>query len=71
MRQERKSLVREAWVNIVILGAMILVILKALEALVGNPLSEIMLHSLPGIGALTVIGVILLLFYRQVRMLDH
>ncbi len=71
MRQERKSLVREAWVNIVILGAMILVILKALEALVGIPLSEIMLHSLPGIGALTVIGVILLLFYRQVRMLDH
>lgn len=71
MRQERKSLVREAWVNIVILGAMILVILKALEALVGIPLSEIMLHTLPGIGALTVIGVILLLFYRQVRMLDH
>ena len=71
MRQERKSLVREAWVNIVILGAMILVILKALEALVGIPLSEIMLHSLPGIGALTVIGVILRLFYRQVRMLDH
>ncbi len=71
MRQERKSLVREAWVNIVILGAMILVILKALEALVGIPLSEIMLHTLPGIGCLTVIGVILLLFYRQVRMLDH
>ncbi len=71
MRQERKSLVREAWVNILILGAMTLVILKALEALVGIPLSEIMLHTLPGIGALTVIGVILLLFYRQVRMLDQ
>ncbi len=71
MRQERKSLVREAWVNILILGAMTLVILKALEALVGIPLSEIMLHTLPGIGCLTVIGVILLLFYRQVRMLDQ
>lgn len=71
MRQERKSLVREAWVNILILGAMTLVILKALEALVGIPLSEIMFHTLPGIGCLTVIGVILLLFYRQVRMLDH
>jgi len=71
MRQERKALVREAWVNILILGAMTLVILKALEALVGIPLSEIMLHTLPGIGCLTVIGVILLLFYRQVRMLDH
>ena len=71
MRQERKSLVREAWVNILILGAMTLVILKALEALVGIPLSEIMLHTLPGIGCLAVIGVILLLFYRQVRMLDQ
>ena len=44
MRQERKSLVREAWVHIVILGAMILVILKALEALVGIPLSEMLDH---------------------------
>lgn len=70
MRQERKALAREAWVNIMILGAMTAVILKALEALVGIPLSEIMLHTLPGIGCLTVIGVILLLFYRQVRMLD-
>lgn len=70
MRQERKSLVREAWVNIMILGAMVVVILKALEALVGIPLSKIMLHTLPGIGCLTVIGTILLLFYRQVRRLD-
>lgn len=70
MRQERRSLVREAWVNIVILGAMVVVILKALEALVGIPLSRIMLHTLPGIGCLAVIGTILLLFYRQVRNLD-
>ncbi len=71
MRQERKALAREAWVNMLILGAMTVVILKALEALVGIPLSEILLHTLPGIGALTVIGVILLLFYRQVRLLDR
>ncbi|MDE6674534.1 MAG: hypothetical protein K2K19_06950 [Acetatifactor sp.] len=70
MRQERKSLAREAWVNILILGAMTIVILKALEALVNIPLSEIMFHTLPGIGCLIVIGVILLLFYRQVQMLD-
>lgn len=70
MRQERKSLAREAWVNILILGAMTVVILKALEALVDIPLSEIMFHTLPGIGCLVVIGVILLLFYRQVQMLD-
>ena len=53
-----------------ILGAMTVVILKALESLVGIPLGEILLHTLPGLGALTVIAVILLLFYRQVRMLD-
>lgn len=71
MRQERRSLAREAWVNMLILGAMTIVILKALEALLGIPLSEILLHTLPGIGALAVIGVILLLFYRQVRLLDQ
>lgn len=70
MRQERRALAREAWVNMVILGGMTAVILKAMEALVGIPLAEIMLRTLPGIGALTVIAVILLLFYRQVRMLD-
>ena len=70
MRQEHKALTREAWVNILILGAMTVVILKALEALVDIPLSQIMLHSLPGIGCLIVIGVILLLFYRQVQLLD-
>lgn len=70
MRRERKALIREAWVNMLILGAMAVVILKALEALVGIPLAEIMLHTLPGIGSLIVLGVILLLFYRQIQMLD-
>ncbi|MFG6355683.1 MAG: hypothetical protein K1W26_02495 [Acetatifactor sp.] len=70
LRQERKALAREAWINMLILGAMTVVILKALESLVGIPLGEILLHTLPGLGALTVIAVILLLFYRQVRMLD-
>lgn len=71
MRQERKALIREAWINILILGAMTVVILKAMESLVGIPLSEIMFHTLPGIGCLTVIGVILLLFYRQVQLLNQ
>lgn len=70
MRQERKALAREAWINMLILGAMTAVILKALESLVGISLGEILLHTLPGMAALTVIAVILLLFYRQVRMLD-
>ncbi len=60
MRQERKSLIREAWINILILGAMTAVILKA-----------IMFHTPPGIGCLAVIGGILLLFYRQVRLLNQ
>lgn len=54
-----------------ILGAMTVVILKAMESLVGIPLSEILLHTLPGIGCLLVIAVILLLFYRQARLLDQ
>lgn len=70
MRQERKALTNEAWVNILILGAMTIVILKAVEALLGVPLEEILLQSWVGKGCLTGIVVILLMFYGKIRKMD-
>lgn len=70
MRQERKALANEAWINILILGAMTMVILKAVEALLGMPLEEILLQSWVGKGCLAGIVVILLLFYGQIRKMD-
>lgn len=71
MRQERKALAGEAWVNILILGIMTVVILKSVEALIGIPMEEILLRSWVGRGCLFGIGVILFLFYRQIRKMDR
>lgn len=70
MRQERKSLANEAWVNIVILGVMTLVILKSVEALIGVPIEQILLESWVGRGCLAGIVFIMLLFYGQIRAID-
>lgn len=70
LRQERKALASEAWVNILILGGMTVVILKAVEALIGIPIEEILLHSWVGRVCMGGIGFILFLFYNQIRTMD-
>ncbi len=70
LRQERKALASEAWVNILILGGMTVVILKAVEALIGIPIEEILLHSWVGKICMGGIGFILFLFYNQIRTMD-
>lgn len=70
MRQERKALASEAWVNILILGVMTIVILKAVEVLIGVPVEEMLLQSWVGRGCLAGIVIILLLFYGQIRKMD-
>ncbi len=71
MRQERKSLAKEAWVNMMILGAMTVVILMTVENLVGVSIEQVLLNTWVGKGCLIGIGVILLLFYRQIRAIDR
>lgn len=71
MRQERKALANEAWINILILGAMTIVILKAVEALLGVPLEEILLKSWMGRVCISGIFGILLMFYGQIRKLNR
>ena len=71
MRQERKSLAKEAWINMMILGAMTLVIFMTVENLVDVSMETVLFGTWVGRGCLTGIGVILLLFYRQVRKIDR
>ncbi len=71
MRQERKSLANEAWVNILILGAMTVVILVTVEALIGVPIEEMLFQTWVGRGCMIGIGVILFLFYGKIRKMDQ
>ena len=71
MRQERKSLASEAWVNILILGAMTVVILITVESLIGVPIEEMLFQTWVGRGCVTGIVVILFLFYRQIQKMDQ
>lgn len=70
MRQERKSLTREAWVNILILGSMTLVILKAVEILLSVPMNRLLFSTIPGVLCVSCIVFILFLFYRKIRKMD-
>ena len=71
MRQERKSLAKEAWINMMILGAMTVVIFITVENLVDVSIETVLFNTWVGRGCLAGIGVILLLFYRQVRAIDR
>ena len=69
-RQERKALVNEALVNMLILAGMSVVILLAVEQLIGVSMRQLMLRTLPGRISLTVIIFIFGLLYLQIRKLD-
>lgn len=70
LRRERKNMAKEAWINIMILGVMTVVILRAVEALIGVPIESVIQDSLVGRGCILGIGVILLLFGLQVRKIS-
>ncbi len=70
MRQERKALAKEAWVNMLILIVMMMVTFMAVERLVGVTMEQVLLETWVGRGCIGGICVILLLFYRQIRAID-
>lgn len=70
LRRERKSMAKEAWINILILGGMTMVILKAVEVLIGVPIVQIIFETWVGRFCLAGIAVILLLFGMQVRRIS-
>ncbi len=69
-RQERKTMVNEALVNMLILAAMSIVILIAVEQLIGTSMQEILFYTWPGRISVTIILVIFMLLYHQIRNLD-
>lgn len=70
-RQERRAMMREALVNMVLLLVMSAVILIVVERLIGIRMKEVLLHTLPGRISLGMIGGIFLLLFWQIRRLDQ
>ena len=66
MREEKKSLLREAFVNMALLLIMSGVVLVTVEHLIGIPIWQLLTRTLPGKSALFIVGFILFLFGRQV-----
>ncbi len=65
--QERKEMLREAFINMCILLVMSLAVLGVVGSLIEMPVGELLFRTLPGKLALGVILVILLLFVGQTR----
>ena len=71
LRQERKALAKEAGINMLILGGMTILIFLCVEKLAGVSMEDVLFKTWVGRGCLIGIGVILFLFYRQVRKIDR
>ncbi len=71
MRIEQKALAGEAWINIIILGAMTVVIFKSVGVLIGMSFIELIAGNLVGRVCMLGIGILLFLFYLQIRKLDE
>lgn len=70
-RQERRSMIKEALVNMLILLGMSLLVLAAVEKLIGASIREMMFYSIPGRISLGIIAGIFILFLLQIRKLDQ
>lgn len=65
--QERRGMLREAFVNMALLLGLSLVVLAVVGSLVQMPVAALLVSTLPGRAGLAVTGVICLLFMGQVR----
>jgi len=70
-RQERKALVNEAVINMILLAGMSVIILISVEQLIGTSIWLLLCFTLPGRIALAAILIIFGLLYRQVRNMDR
>lgn len=67
LREERRGMLREAVINILLLLAMSVFVLLTVDRLLQDSIWRILLRTLPGNVALAVVGIILLVFVRQLR----
>jgi len=70
MVQERKGMLREAWINMVILLGMSGAVLGIASSLIGQTVPELLFETVPGKAASGLIAVILLLFAGQARKIQ-
>lgn len=70
-RQERKALVNEGFINMMILAGLSLVILLSVEKLINVSIWEILFHTLIGKVCSGIILIIFCMLYRQIRRLDR
>lgn len=70
-RQERKGMMTEALINMLLLMGMSFVILVVVERLIGSPMKEILFYSWPGRIGLSVIIVIFIMLFAQIRKLNR
>ena len=70
-RQERKGMMTESLINMLLLMAMSLVILVVVERLIGSSMKEIIFYSWPGRIGFSVIIVIFIMLFGQIRKLNR
>lgn len=66
MGEERKSMVREAIINMLLLLLMSIIVFLAVNKLIETSIWQLLLFTIPGRMALVVIGLIFVLFARQI-----
>lgn len=66
MGEERKSMVREAIINMLLLLLMSVIVFLAVNKLIETSIWQLLLFTIPGRMALVVIGLIFVLFARQI-----
>ena len=71
MKEERRSLQREALLNMMLLLGMSAFVLMTVDRLITTSIWEVVLYTIPGKIAMLVVGVILLLFAKQIGKSDR
>lgn len=66
MGEERKSMIREAIINMLLLLLMSVIVFLAVNKLIETSIWQLLLFTIPGRMALVVIGLIFVLFARQI-----
>lgn len=66
MGEERKSMVREAIINMLLLFLMSVIVFLAVDKLIETSIWQLLLFTIPGRIAMVVIGLIFVLFARQI-----
>lgn len=71
MKEERRSLQREAILNMLLLLGMSAFVLLTVDQLITTSIWEVVLHTIPGKIGMLAVGIILLLFMKQMGKSDR